>query len=285
LKVFAEIARAGGVSRAARLMARQQPSVSSALKRLEDYLGAVLCRRGPSGFELTDEGRAVFEVCQQIEAIILSVPTAFEEISGELRTQIRIVTVGNVVSPGLDATIARFNRLHPRSELLINVAPCLNIPEMILGHTADIGVAPVDRRLPQLNFRILYREQHIVVCGESHHLYGRSFDDPDAIADEAFVLPGLDEADPIRRFREQHHWGRRHAGESLDLNEVRRMVLAGLGIALLPQEFLEQDIEAGRLWVLMPPSQGLQNDIFVITNPQNPRSRAVDIFLGLLSQV
>jgi LysR family transcriptional regulator, transcriptional activator for bauABCD operon len=284
LKVFAEVARSGGVSRAARIMARQQPSVSSALKRLEGHLGVVLCRRGPAGFGLTDEGKVVLEACEKIGGIIASMPGAFEEISGELRIQLRMVTVSNIVSPTLDATIARFHHRYPRSELLINVAPCPEIPQMILDHVAEIGVAPVERKNDQLNFQLLYREQHVVVCGANHTLFGKAFDNPKALAGAAFVLPGVDEAEPVRRYREMHRWGQHHAGGSLDLNEVRRMVVAGVGVALLPLEFLEDDIRAGRIWQLMKPAAELQDDIYVITHPGNPRRHAVEIFLDFLNR-
>ena len=59
LRVFSEIARAGGVSEAARKMGRKQPAVSLALKRLEAHLGAKLCERGPAGFRLTEEGEFI----------------------------------------------------------------------------------------------------------------------------------------------------------------------------------------------------------------------------------
>ncbi|MEX1108346.1 MAG: LysR family transcriptional regulator [Dongiaceae bacterium] len=282
LKTFAEIVRSGGVSKAARVMARQQPSVSSALKRLEDHLGVLLCQRGPSGFELTDHGKALAEICFDMERQLQSVPAAFDEIAGELMFQVRLLVVGNLVSPRLDQAIAGFSRRYPRAELLINVASCQVITERIVHHDAEIGVAPVATSAERLQFQFLYREQHVVVCGVLHPLAGRTFDDPAMLASEAFVLPDGDEAEPVRAYRAAHGWGRNLAGQSLDLNEVKRMVVAGLGIALLPREFLAMDIEAGRIWPLMAPTPELQDDIYVITSEANPRYLAVSKFLELM---
>lgn len=284
LKTFAQIVHSGGVSKAARAMSRQQPSVSGALKRLEDYLGVVLCHRGPSGFDLTDHGKAVAEVCNAIEREILSLPGLFDEIAGELLFQVRFLVVGNLVSPRLDTAIARFSRMYPRAELLINVAPCPEIEDRIIHNEAEIGVAPVNRSDERLAFLFLYREQHIPVCGRDYHLFGKTFANPEELTREPFVLPGIDEAEAVRVYRQKYNWGKNFAGQSLDLNEVKRMVKAGRGIALLPREFLQTEIDAGEIWPLMAPQPELQDDIYLVTNPDNPRSLAVSKFLELLPE-
>ncbi|MCE2519050.1 MAG: LysR family transcriptional regulator [Alphaproteobacteria bacterium] len=284
LKVFSEIVRYGGISRAADAIARQQPAVSSALKRLEDHLGVVLCSRGPGGFELTDQGRILWEACGRIESELALLPSRFDGIANELAIEIRVVMVSNLVSGQFDAAIARFNHLYPRCELLISVASCPQIEEMILKNEAEIGVTP--KMLPQegLNYTWLYREQHVLLCAKDHKLFGRTFNDPAQVADEYFVLPNDNEALPVQRYRARHGWGTSVAGQSTDMNEVKRMVLAGLGVALLPREFLEPELERGQLCTLMPPSPETQDDIFVVTHPDNPRYFAVRRFLDLLTE-
>ena len=282
LKVFAEIVRSQGVTRAAQAMSRQQPSVSSALKRLEDYLGVVLCRRGPKGFELTDHGRAIFEICQSFESDLEAVPENFIEMADSLDVQIRLVTVGDVVSNPFDAALASFSRAYPRSEILINVVPWTEIEKLLLADEAEIGIAPSLREGKGLAYRLLYREQNVPVCGVNHALFGQVLSGLSTLADQAFVLLGDGEAEPVRKFREAHGWGRSCIGQSLDVNEVKRMVIVGSGIALLPREFLESDIAAGKLWELMPPPPDAQVEIFAIWSPSNPRYEAVKIFLEFL---
>jgi DNA-binding transcriptional LysR family regulator len=283
LKVFDEIVRSKGVSRAAQTMSRQQPSISSALRRLESHLGATLCRRGPSGFELTDEGAILAEICEEVRGRIGQIPTRLDSVSGDLTGQIRFVLIQNLVSARFDAAIAAFSRQYPAVELLINLALWEQIESALERQEADIGVAPVGRMNETLRYDLLYREQHRPFCGRSHPLFGRSFDDPKDLGSETFVLPGIEEADGIRRYRARHGWGRKKAGESVHLEEVRRLVVAGIGIALLPEEMLEVDVRAGLLWPLMPPQADAQENIYVITNPRSARTRSVQSFLQLLT--
>ncbi len=62
LGVFRTIVEAGGVSTAATRMNLDVSTVSRQLKDLEIRLGMRLCERGRSGFALTTEGEAVYQL-------------------------------------------------------------------------------------------------------------------------------------------------------------------------------------------------------------------------------
>ena len=53
LRTFVEIVRAGGIGAAARKLHKQQPSISAALKRLEEQVGVQLLERSPTGIKTT----------------------------------------------------------------------------------------------------------------------------------------------------------------------------------------------------------------------------------------
>ncbi len=282
LKIFAEIVRSNGITNAAHALCRQQPAVSSALKRLEEYLDKELCRRGPGGFCLTDHGERLAAICEELEDLVFSLQPEFDEIDNDVSIQIRIVTVANMVSPRLDDTIARFGRRFPRSELLIKVAPCPDIETSVKNGEADIGVCPAPSFFDDLKYTLLSVERHVPVCGKRHALYGAQLTDRQDLVDEAFIIPGNDEAGHIRDFRERHGWGAKIAGQSLDLFEVRRMLLAGLGVALLPFDFVQYDLDRGALWALMPPLEELNNEVYLVTHRRGARAGAARKFVDLL---
>ncbi|MGG2382859.1 LysR family transcriptional regulator, partial [Salmonella enterica] len=74
LRTFVEIVRAGGIGAAARKLNRQQPTISVALKRLEDHVGTQLLRRSASGVELTVAGRALLLICEDMFEAARMVP-------------------------------------------------------------------------------------------------------------------------------------------------------------------------------------------------------------------
>src|SRR5690348_2132278 len=65
-RMFAEIAAAGSLSRAAGALHVPKSTLSRRLRQLEQQLGAVLLKRGLHSLELTDIGRALLGHCQRI---------------------------------------------------------------------------------------------------------------------------------------------------------------------------------------------------------------------------
>jgi DNA-binding transcriptional LysR family regulator len=282
VKKFHEIVKYGGITNAAAATSRQQPAVSSSLKRLEDYLGHNLCERGPGGFSLTDHGARLAVIADSMDKLVSSLQSEFDSIDNDLTIQLKIVTVSNVVCERLDAAINKFSQAYPRAELYIQVAPYPQIENMVLANDAHIGVCPEPRMDANLDYVFLYREQHLVVCSKFHRLAGQIFSDPAALSEEAFVLPGADEARTVRDFRLKHGWGWKRAGQSLDLSEIKRLLCAGVGIGLVPREVVERELSSGELVALTQPIDGLSDDVYLVTNKHSSMLFAARKFLEFL---
>jgi DNA-binding transcriptional LysR family regulator len=279
LKTFHEIVEARGVSRAGRALRRKQPALSLALKRLEDALDVKLCRRGPRGFELTDEGMLVAETCNSLNALVRSVPKRLSNITADLRGKISIQIVSSLVCERLDAAISRFHDQHPKVEILIDVSTWDSVAAALLRDEIDVGVASAQTLRSDLQYDFLFDEMHGAYCGRSHPLYGKTFDDPAALSGQAFVLTGADEPDMLTAYRTQHGLGVQVAGLSEHLDEAKRLTMLGIGVCFLPEAFAAPEVAAGRLWPLLKEDERLAMPIFVITNPRAPQKLARQLLL------
>lgn len=280
LKTFHEIVQAQGVSRAGRVLRRKQPALSLALKRLEETLDVKLCRRGPRGFELTDEGALVAETCNSLSALVRSVPKRLSNIAEDLRGKISIQVISSLVCDRFDAAIARFHDQHPKVELLIDVTTWDSVAAALLRDEIDIGVASAQTLRSDLHYDFLFDEAHGAYCGRTHPLYGKTFDDPEALAGHAFVLTGADEPDMLTAYRTEHGLGLHVAGLSEHIDEARRLTALGIGVCFLPEPFAAPDVEAGRLWPLLQESERPTTPIFVITNPRSHHKLARQLLLA-----
>src|SRR4029079_7189659 len=244
LKTFHEIAEAGGVSRAGRAMRRKQPALSLALKRLEAELGVTLCRRGPRGFELTDEGMLVAETCRSLTSLVRNVPKRLGNLTEEVRGRIAIQVISSLVCDRFDAAISRFHELHPKVEILVDITTWDSVGAALLRDEIDIGVASAQTLRSDLNYDFLFDEMHGVYCGPAHPLYGKTIDHPSELAAQAFVLTGADEPDVLTAYRTRHGLGLEVAGLSEHLDEAKRLTILGIGICFLPQNFAAPDVAA-----------------------------------------
>lgn len=66
IRYFLEIAKTGNISRAAERLGLAQPSLSTALKKLEHEVGACLLVRSKTGVNLTKAGKDFFEQCADL---------------------------------------------------------------------------------------------------------------------------------------------------------------------------------------------------------------------------
>ena len=282
LKTFHEIAEAGGVSRAGRAMRRKQPALSLALKRLETQLGVTLCRRGPRGFMLTDEGMLVAETCRSLNSMVRSVPKRLGNLTEEIRGRISIQIISSLVCERFDAAISRFHDRHAKVEILIDITTWDSVAAALLRDEIDIGVASAQTLRSDLRYEFLLDEVHNAYCGRGHRLYGKRFDNPSALGGEAFVLTGADEPDILTAYRKRHRLGLNVAGLSEHLDEARRLTVLGVGICFLPEPFASPDVEAGRLWPLLGHAEQPSMPVFVITNPRAPKKLARQLLLSEL---
>lgn len=278
LRTFVVIVEEGGITAAANRLLRRQPTVSLALRRLETQLGSRLIERGRGVFRLTAAGRELYRECADIYGSIARLGEVTSLASGEITGNIDISLASHVITPLLDETLAAFHAAHPNVTYKIKVETSADVARSVHDKSASFGICLVNKKLPQLVYQTIYREFFGFFCGPSHPLFGRSdlrIDDLDGHAAVSFDTDDLADAlRPVAQLRRQHGIEQSIVGRSSHLEEVRRMILCGLGIGPLPIHVVERDLRDGLLWRLPPYQDPPAIDIHLITNPRRRRNRA-----------
>lgn len=279
LKVFHGIVEANGVTSAANALWRKQSTISLALQRLEKNLGKKLCRRGPAGFELTDEGRILYECVSELYAKVDKIPDSLDNVSHDLRGRLRLRTISNFVSAKFDKLLVAYSTRCPLVELQIEVAPWETISLAVLRNEVDVGIAPVHAKYSELHYEFLTREVHLVYCGKRHHLFGVSVDAVEHLSNEPLILTGADEPDSLTYYRLRHGLGKRIAATTPNLEEAKRLAVLGLGVCLLPERMAAADVKKGLLWPLTSRTLGTACDVYAISNNHAPKRLVTEIFM------
>src|SRR5690349_9549781 len=89
--VFHAVAKAGGVTAAARVIGKSPPAVHADLRRFERSIGALLVERFGRGMRLTPSGRIVYDAVGRAFAELDR--AAGEVVTGNLATPLRIGAV------------------------------------------------------------------------------------------------------------------------------------------------------------------------------------------------
>jgi len=286
LRTFIVLAQAGSVTRAADRLRLKQPTVSRALKRLEDRLGRKLIHRKPGQFELTEAGALLFREAVEIQGSILRLGILMRDVTDEIRGHVEIAMASHVVSPVFDDTLREFHERHPAASLTINISASKQALEAVTSRQASLAVCLVGERNSKLEYARIYREFFGLFCGPSHALYGREGLTKADLAGQttvSFVTDRLEDAlRPVTLMRAEADLEDRVVGNSAHLEEVRRMIIAGLGVGPLPVHVVKRDIREGLLWQLPPYDTLPQIDVHVVWNPKAKTNRAEKAFLEML---
>lgn len=286
LRSFMVIMDVGSITEAARRLDLKQPTVSNALRRLEETLGRRLIDRGPRSFEPTAHGRALYEQVTQMFGSIERLSAILEEQIDDVSGTVAIAMATHVTTPLIDETLTNFQARYPNTTISITVNSSRNIIEMIRAKRSAIGVCLVREQEPALDYHHLFRESFGFFCGPPHHLFGRADLTVEELNGERSVSFDTDRLEdvlrPVAMLRESAAFAWPPAGVSNNLEEVRRMTIAGLGIAALPVHVVERDVRDGLLWRLPPYDKLPEIDIYAVCNPHTQLNRAEQEFLRML---
>lgn len=284
LRTFVVIAEVKSITRAADRLNLKQPSVSNALRRLEDRVGRRLVERDATRFELTEAGRLLYERSIEVFGTISQLPLLMRGVGDDVTGHVTIATASHVVSPLFDRALAEFHGNYPRASLTISVAASTEVTKQVRDRRASFGLCLVSQPDPALDYTMVYREFFGFFCGPRHRLYGQArltLADLEGEPSVSFQTDHISDAlRPVALLRSEAKLDVDVVGVSSSLEEVRRMIIAGLGIGPLPLHVARRDVADGLLWRLPPYDTPPAIDIFLLTNREKALNRAEKALLA-----
>jgi DNA-binding transcriptional LysR family regulator len=283
-KDFLELVRHGGIGAAARATGRQQPSMSAALKRLEDHLNVKLFQRGARGLTLTPAGRAVAELCGAIFGCVLSMPHRAAEAAGMLEGLVTIRMMSDIVVPALDTAMLNFHERYSGVQIRLDIAAWRAVVDSVARGEADIGIACDSAPREDLRYVAIASETQQLYCQKDSAIFGVAARPPADFADNIFVLTGEDEPDELANFRRRYGLGRKVSGTADTLQEARRLIELGFGIGFLPTVVAAPYVKAGALWPLLPESLLPTYHIYMVTHAALPRGAPAALVVDAITK-
>lgn len=238
VRYFLAIVREGSFSRAAAACSVAQPSITRAIRRLEDEMGGLLFERRRTKVELTELGRSVLPRFERVEAELEEASRSAALVAAERRQNLRLglmCTLGPQRLLGLlDATSSRINGF----ELRIQEGKARFITEQLIADRFDLAIASLPSFPEEINAQPLYSERYVIAFHGGHR-----FERMDEVPFDELL--GEDYLERLNcEFDEYYadHFGDqpfelnvRYSSEREDW--IQAMIVAGYGIAILP-EFL-----------------------------------------------
>jgi LysR family hydrogen peroxide-inducible transcriptional activator len=243
LKYIVAVAREKHFGKAAEACFVSQPTLSVAIKKLEDELEVKLFERSanevtvtPLGEEIVRQAQSVLEQAANIKEIA---KRGKDPLAGPLKLGI-IYTIGPYLLPDLvRQAIART----PQMPLMLQENFTVKLLEML--RTGEIDCAIMAEPFPDtgLAMAALYDEPFMVALPSNHPLAAHTHVNADELKKETMLLLGnghcfrdhvLEVCPEFARFSSDAE-GIRKSFEGSSLETIKHMVAAGMGVTLVPR--------------------------------------------------
>ncbi|WP_408007850.1 LysR family transcriptional regulator [Pseudalkalibacillus sp. A8] len=238
LEYFSEVARHLSFTKAAATLHVSQPSISKAIKHLEEELGVSLFYRSKE-LELTDAGKAVLINAKNVLQAFHSLTSELTDIMELKKGEIRIGIPPIIGAAFFSKLISRFKEAYPHVEISLDEVGSKSIKQGVEEGSLDIGLVC---NLPDKkgNFemvRVINDPLMLIVHKESP-LIAKNEVELTALENEPFILYRQDFTlhDRILEECSKNGFTPNIVCQSSQKDFMIEMVEAKLGIALLPSK-------------------------------------------------
>ena len=237
LKYLVALADTGHFGKAADRTFVSQPTLSAQLKKLEQYLGVKLVERQPKNVQLTEVGKQIVVRARRMldegDEIVALARSNTDPFSGKLKVAL-IPTIGPYLLP---RTMQRIRKALPHLGLMLYEYQTEELLKRLRDGEIDMGVMALPAAQDGIESRQLFEEAFMVALPNGHPLAEKTtikiqdlkahtlllLEDGHCLRDQALEVCSRFEVREAEDYR------------ATSLETLRQMVVAGLGVTLLPE--------------------------------------------------
>lgn len=282
IRYFLAVCDKGSFTRAAQSVYVAQPSLTQAIKKLEDELDGELFSRERSGCRLTALGRLVEPKLREIFRETQAVKAEAVRFSHLNTVPLRIGVMTTIAAQHLSPAFADFQQERPYVELELVVDTETNLLMQLDDNNLDLVIsAPLSLVGGSYRLLKLYEERYVVVFNEKHRFNQLQQIDLTTIQAE----PYLDRLNcELRETLRGVCLGREidlYAAYRSNSEEwILSMVSAGIGVALMPEFTIPKKAEKLRFRYLSDPE--IFRTVCAIYHPSATENSEVNKVLEML---
>jgi DNA-binding transcriptional LysR family regulator len=272
LETFCKVAETGSFSRAGEAIYLTQPTVSGHIASLEQEVGLRLFDRLGRRVALTNGGQIFYRYAKEILKLRAEALNAIYEFSHLLRGRI---TIGGSTIPGeyfLPKVMGRFQTEAPGISISLVIADSQQIIDMLRAGEIEVGTVGMRFEGEGIDAYPLFRDR-VIICASAQH--------PLAVKreiswEELRVAPLLirEKGSGTRKAFEQHVAAAglrmddfRIVGEMGSSTAVKEGVKAGIGLGIISDLAVREDIEGGGIQEVRVQGQGTIERAFFAVVP------------------
>ena len=242
LKYIVAVSRQKHFGHAAEACFVAQPTLSVAIKKLEDELGVIIFERGGSEISMTPLGAQIVAQAERVLAETAAIKELSKQNKDPLAGQFRLGIIYTVAPYLLPTMIKTMIETVPQMPLILHEQFTLRLLEMLRQGDLDAAIMALPFNDHGLMVQPLYEEPFVVALPKHHPWAARAEITSAELKTETMLLLGnghcfrdqvLEVCPEMSRFATGSD-GIARTFEGSSLETIRHMVASGIGITVLP---------------------------------------------------
>jgi len=293
VEIFCEVVSLRSFSKAAEVHHVSQSSASQAVHQLEKRLETQLIDRSQRPLELTAAGKIYYEGCRELLEGFRQIEDRVRQAKDRVAGRVRVAAIYSVGLLQMDAYVKQFEERYPQTELQLEYLHPEDVYDRVLQDAADLGLVSFPKDGGEIGCIPWLEQEIILVVPPSHRLANRDWCPVDEIQGQRFVgfTTELTIRRQIDRWLKQAKVSVQVVHEFDNIENIKRAVEIGAGIALLPAPTVRREIESGSLWAVQlaldhhPPDEPIwRRPLGIVHKRHKTLSTAASKFVEILHE-
>lgn len=281
LKIFITVYDKQNMTAAANKLFMTQPSVSQAIKELEDYYEVALFERLSRKLYVTEAGEKLYQYAIHIIKLLDNVKDNLKENALQKKLIIGAnYTVGVVL---IHKYLEKFNNLCPNAEVMVKIDKSSILIEMLKKNELDFALIEEIENEPDLAKHFFYDDRIVIIANHEHHLFAKKEITPHDIVKEHLLL--REKGSGVRNLFElrmkqiglpvKPYW------ESTSTTALINAAENNIGIAVLPFQLVKDHIVSGSLKELKVKGMNFSRKLIIVHHKNKFLTNAMNDFIKI----
>lgn len=282
LRIFITVASFNNMSAAAEKLFITQPSVSQAIKEIEEYYGVKLFERLSKKLYLTESGEYLLRHATHIVQSFDEMETKMKNQSENIMLRIGAsITVGSCL---LNQTLNKLITKDDKIKTQIFIRNTREIEKMLLNSELDVALVEGIVTSKDLMTKPVYQDKLILVVGKNHKFYNRDQISIKELQGEAIISreEGSGSKTIFDNILKDNQIDVNITWSSTDTGAIKDAVLESRGIAVLSSLMVEKELKKGTLHQVSLKELSMFREIFVVYHKNKFMSESLKSFLEIL---
>jgi LysR family transcriptional regulator, hydrogen peroxide-inducible genes activator len=269
-----------------------QPTLSVAIKKLEEELGIAIFERHQHDITVTPVGRRILEQAQHTLEQSNIIKQIAEEGKDQLKGNLRVGVIYTIGPYLLPKVIPLLNKNAPELTLIIEEGYTSNLAEKLKTGELDIIIVSTPFDMPSVTTSVLYREPFIVALSKDHKLLKKKSIKADDLIEETLLLlrsgncfrDQVMEACPACKSDSFSKNTIQKTLEGSSIDTIRQMVAAGSGVTILPCTSTSEDMGVNSLLAFRPFTKPApEREVAIAYRNSYPRKKLIRLLSDVIA--